>query len=439
MMEYKEALCRIEELRKYGSQPGLERVRMLLEHMGNPQDKLRFVHITGTNGKGSVCAVVSSVLKSSGYTTGLFTSPFIVDLREQIQVDNTMISEAEFAQVAEFVFSFVLELLEKGIIITEFEFTMAVAFEYFHRKNCDVVVLEVGMGGLLDSTNVINSPLCAVLTPVSLDHTGMLGTTLTEISQHKCGIIKEGTVVVSARQTPQVQRVLEKVCADKNVPYVYADAEIVKVLSKDLSGTMVLYKGEEFTLPLLGAHQVQNLSISVCVLEVLRCKGFDNITADSMGEGIISAKNPARFEVVGECPTVIIDGAHNPDGMRTFADTLKCLLPDKKGVLVMGMLRDKDVHTALSYIKGRFSSVYTVNINNPRAMSAKELCDICKKYFDYAEACSNAQEAFTDAYKKAVDEDTYLCVCGSLYLASQIRPYILKTIQSRGEDKISDN
>ncbi|MBQ8000783.1 MAG: bifunctional folylpolyglutamate synthase/dihydrofolate synthase [Ruminococcus sp.] len=438
-MDYKEALSKIEVLREYGSQPGLERVKMLLECMGNPQDKLRFVHITGTNGKGSVCAVVSSVLNCSGYTTGLFTSPFIVDLREQIQVDNTMISEDEFAQVADFVFLFVDKLMEKGVIITEFEFTMAVAFEYFLRKHCDVVVLEVGMGGLLDSTNVIKSPLCAVLTPVSLDHTGMLGSTLTEIAQHKCGIIKEGTQVVSAIQTAQVQRVLEEVCTDINVPYVYADAESVQVLSQELSGTMVLYKGEEFTLPLMGLHQVQNLSISLCVLEALRKKSFDNITADSMREGIKSAKNPARFEVVGEHPTVIIDGAHNPEGMRTFADTLHNLFLDKKGVIVMGMLRDKDICTSLEFINGMFESVYTVNINNPRAMDARKLAEICSAYFDYAEACEDAECAFLQAYDKAKAQDTYLCVCGSLYLASQIRPYILKTIQSRGEDRISDN
>lgn len=425
-MNYKEALSKIEDLRKYGSQPGLERVKKLLACMGDPQDKLSFVHVAGTNGKGSVCAVVSSVLKSSGYTTGLFTSPFIVDFREQIQVDNTMISEEEFAEAAEYVFSFADELIEKGIIITEFEFTMAVAFELFARSNCQVVVLEVGMGGLLDSTNVIKSPLCAVITPVSYDHTGILGSTLTEIAQHKCGIIKEGTQVVSAYQDIQVQRVLENTCSEKNVPYVYADTERVTVLNQSLSGTEVLYKGEEFTLPLLGKHQADNLSLSLCVLDVLRIKGFKNITPDSIKEGIANAKNPARFEVVGDSPAVIIDGAHNPDGMRTFADTLSKLLPCEKGVLILGMLRDKDVISSLGYIKGMFQKVYTVNINNPRAMNAEKLSEICKGFFDEVEACEDAEFAFLQAYDKAKAEDTHLCVCGSLYLASQIRPYILK-------------
>lgn len=425
MMKYKEALCRIEELRQYGSQPGLERVRMLLDMMGNPQDKLKCVHVTGTNGKGSVCAVVSSVLGASGYTTGLFTSPFITDLREQIQVNGSMISEEEFAEIAEYVFAFADRLTEKEIIITEFEFTMAAAFEFFCRKNCHVAVLEVGMGGLLDSTNVIKSPLCAVLTPISLDHTGMLGRTLRDIAQHKCGIIKDGTCVVSAYQEYEVQRVLEKVCEEKSASLVYADYDDVKIVNQDFSGAKVIYKGEEFILPLLGGHQVENLSISLNVLEVLKAQGFENITNGSMKEGIKNAKNPARFELVGETPTVIIDGAHNPEGMRTFADTLDSLLPDKKGVLILGMLRDKDVHTALSYIKGKFRKVYTVNINNPRAMGAQELSEICTEFFEDVEACDNPQTAFDLAYTRAQTEGVHLCVCGSLYLANQIRPYIL--------------
>ncbi len=423
-MDYKEALSKIEELRKYGSQPGLQRVKKLLALMGNPQDKLRFVHVTGTNGKGSVCAVVSSVLEASGYKTGLFTSPFIIDIREQIQMNNTMISEDEFAQVSEYVFSFVDELLEKGIIITEFEFTMAVAFEYFCRKNCQVVVLEVGMGGLNDSTNVIKSPLCAVLTPISLDHTGVLGDNLSDIARHKCGIIKEGTQVVSAPQRPQVQSVIEATCKDKFVPLVYADAESVKLSSQDLSGTKLLYKGEEFVLPLLGMHQAENLCLSLCVLEVLVNNGFENITIENMRQGIKNAKNPARFEVVGNNPTVIIDGAHNPEGMRTFADALE-LIADKERILVIGMLRDKDIRTSLSYIKGKFKKAYTVNVNNPRAMDSFELSEICKDYFDCVETCDNPQTAFDKAYNQASEQDANLCVCGSLYLAAQIRPYVL--------------
>ncbi len=428
-MEYKEALGKIEDLRKYGSQPGLERVRMLLDMMGNPQDKLKFLHVAGTNGKGSVCAVVSSVLGASGYTTGLFTSPFITDLREQIQVNGNMISEEEFAEIAEYVFAFSDRLFERKIIITEFEFTMAAAFEFFCRKNCDVTVLEVGMGGLLDSTNVIKSPLCAVLTPISLDHTGVLGKTLTEIAKHKCGVIKEGTQVVSALQEYDVQRVLEETCCEKNVPFMYADTKSIQVLNQSLLGTEIQYKGEEYTLPLLGKHQVDNLSVSLCVLDVLKSKSFESITSDSIREGIKNAKNPARFEVVGEYPTVIIDGAHNPEGMRTFANTLKSLLPDKKGVLVFSMLKDKDVQTSLEYIKGMFSKVYTVNINNPRAMSAKELAEICSSYFDDSEACEESEYALKKAFDKARTEGTHLCVCGSLYLASQIRPYILKAVR----------
>lgn len=424
-MDYIEALRKIEELRALGSQPGLDRVKTLLECMGNPQDKLSFVHVAGTNGKGSVCAVVSSVLKTSGYVTGLFTSPFIVDIREQIQLDNAMISKEDFAQTAEYVFSFVDELEDKGTVITEFEFTMALAFEYFLRKGADVVVLEVGMGGLLDSTNVIKAPLCAVLTPISLDHTGFLGKSLSDIAQHKCGIIKSGTQVVSAQQEKDVQGVLEKTCRELLVPFEYAGIDEIKVIEESFKGTRCEYRGCEFVLPLLGVHQIENLSLSLGVLEILKNKGFEKITPDSLCEGVENTKNPARFEVVGENPTVIIDGAHNPEGMRTFADTAKKLLPHKKGVLLMGMLKDKDVSKALEYIEGMFSKVYTVSIDNPRTMSAEKLREKCAQVFGISEAVADVQTAFDKAYADARNTDTYLCICGSLYLASQIRPYVL--------------
>ncbi len=430
-MDYIEALRKIEELRALGSQPGLDRVKTLLECMGNPQDKLSFVHVAGTNGKGSVCAVVSSVLKSSGYVTGLFTSPYIVDIREQIQLDSAMISKEDFAQIAEYVFSFVDELAEKGTVITEFEFTMALAFEYFLRKGADVVVLEVGMGGLLDSTNVIKAPLCAVLTPISLDHTGFLGNSLSDIARHKCGIIKRGTQVVSAQQEKEVREVLEKTCSELSVPFEYADKDEIKVSFESLRGTRCEYRGCEFVLPLSGAHQIENLSLSLGVLEILGSKGFEKITPDSLCEGVKATKNPARFEVMGENPTVIIDGAHNPEGMRTFADTAKKLLPHKKGVLLMGMLKDKDVSKALEYIEGMFSKVYTVSINNPRTMCAEELKEKCADVFGFSEAVADVQTAFDKAYEDAREKDTYLCVCGSLYLASQIRPYILSKLNNK--------
>ena len=431
-MNYAQALDKIEKLREFGSRPGLDRVKTLLDRMGNPQDKLSFVHVTGTNGKGSVCAVVSSVLRCSGYLTGLFTSPFITDLREQIQVQGEMISEEEFASVVAYVWEITEELISQGIIITEFEFTMAVAFEYFVRRGCEIVVLEVGMGGRGDSTNVIKAPVCAVFTPVSLDHTGFLGATLTEIATEKSGIIKEGTTVVSAVQNEEVINVIESTCCEKGVSLKIADASGLQILSESLEGTEVLYNGEKLKLSMLGAHQVENLGVSLAVIETLMEQGFDGINTDSIKNGVSLAKNPARFEVVSVNPVVIIDGAHNPEGMRVFADTVRKLLPHKKGILMTGMLRDKDVDTSLSYIADLFTSVYTVTIDNPRTMSAEEYAEKCAGVFDFAEACKDVQAAFDRALEEATEKDTFLCVCGSLYLAAQIRPYVLSKLKNRG-------
>lgn len=426
-MDYSEALHRIEALREFGSQPGLERVKKLLCLMGNPQDKLSFVHVAGTNGKGSVCAVLSSVLTQSGYTTGLFTSPYITCLREQIQIGGVMICEEEFSALCEYVFAYVDTLFSEGIIITEFEFTMALAFECFYRKNCDVAVLEVGMGGLYDSTNVIEAPLCAVLTPISLDHTGMLGSTLESIACHKCGIIKEGTTVVSATQTPQVKKIVEDTCLEKSVPVKFCEDKLF-VTDRNIDGTRLIYKDEEMCLPLLGEHQAENLSLALNVLEELLQKGFDRITLKSIREGIARINHPARFEVMCKKPLVIVDGAHNPDGMKTFSDTVRSLLPEKKGVLLLGMLKDKDADASLEYIKDLFCEVFTVTINNPRTRTAFELEAKCGAYFERVTSCISLEDAFDKAIEIAQENDTHLCVCGSLYLASQIRPYILKAL-----------
>lgn len=431
-MNYAQAIKKIEILREYGSRPGLDRIKKLLDKMGNPQDKLSFVHITGTNGKGSVCAVVSSVLKSSGYLTGLFTSPFITDIREQIQVQGEMISEEDFASVVAYVWGITEELISQGIIITEFEFTMAVAFEYFVRRDCEIVVLEVGMGGKGDSTNVIKAPLCAVFTPVSLDHTGVLGATLTDIAREKSGIIKEGTRVVSSVQNEEVIKVIEDACRDKGVSLKIADASQMQVVSETIEGTEVIYKGESLRLSMLGNHQVENLGVALTVIENLTEHGFDRINIESIRKGVKEAKNPARFEVVSVNPAVIIDGAHNPEGMRVFADTVRKLMPHKKGILMTGMLRDKDIDTSLEYIKDLFSSVYTVTIDNPRTMSAEKYAEKCRGLFDCVKDCSDAKSAFSEALAEATEKDTFLCVCGSLYLAAQIRPYILSKLKNRG-------
>ncbi len=424
-MAYKETLERIHSLNKFGSRPGLDRIRKLLELMGNPQDKLRFVHVAGTNGKGSVCAVLSSVLKESGCKTGLFISPYITDFCERIQINNVPVSHSTLCQVADYAFSYVDKLNAEGIIITEFEFVMAVAFECFVREGCQIVVLEVGLGGRLDSTNVIKSPLCCVLTRIGLDHTDILGDTVELIAGEKCGIIKEGTCVVSSPQPKGAKEVVESTCKSLGVPVVFSDSLQLSVLESSMSGTLFEYKGEKMLLPLLGEHQMQNLKTALCALEKLTGK-IENITPHSIKAGVETAVNPARFEVLGENPTVIIDGAHNPDGMSTFAQSVRKFFGSTKGVLVMSMLGDKDSRASLEYIEGLFDEVFTVPINNPRAMKSEEMAELCRGYFPKVTPCEDVEDAFLQGLNRAKEKGVHLCVCGSLYLAGEIRPYALK-------------
>lgn len=424
-MNYSETLRRIHSLNKFGSRPGLDRVRMLLDMMDNPQDGLRFLHVAGTNGKGSTCAMVSSVLRSAGYKTGLFISPFITDFCERIQIDNTPISHEDLCEVAGYCFSFVEKLNRQGIIITEFEFVMSVAFEYFKRQGCDIVVLEVGLGGTLDCTNVIKPPECAVITRIGLDHTDILGNSFESVAAQKCGIIKEGTPVVSSPQRVQAQKVIENTCREKNVPLVFSNPELLKVTVDSVEGTQFTYNGKEYRINLTGEHQIQNASTALCVIETLREKGY-GISDENIREGLLTAVNPARFELICSAPAVIIDGAHNPDGVSAFAKSVRKYFGEKKGVLIIGMLSDKDSRASVEYLKGLFQKAYTVPINNPRAESPERMAEICSAYFEDVEVTGSAEEAFRKALALAKTQGTFLCVCGSLYLAGEIRPYGIK-------------
>ena len=427
-MNYSDALEKIHSLNKFGSRPGLERILKLLNMMGNPQDELKFVHVAGTNGKGSVCQMISSVLRVSGYRTGLFISPYITDFCERIQIDNTPIEREKLAEVAEYVFSF-LEILNKDdIIITEFEFVMAVALEFYKRERVDVVVFETGLGGRLDCTNVIKAPVCTVLTRIGLDHTDILGDTIELIAKEKCGIIKEGSYIVSSEQDAGALSVIEETSKERGVPLCVAETSSFSQVELSLTHTDFTYKGEEIRLYLTGEHQVQNAAAAVAALEVLKNRGFFKINLSKIKEGFKEVRNPARFEVLSEEPLIILDGAHNKDGMETFAKTVK-RLGVRKGILIIGMLRDKDSRGSLEFIDGLFSTVYTVPVSNPRALSAEEMGEIAKGHYEEVIVTESVEEAFQKAYEKAQEEDASVFICGSLYLAGEIRPIILEALR----------
>ena len=425
-MTYQEALEKIHSLNKFGSRPGLDRVKRLLSDMGNPQDEVKYIHVAGTNGKGSVCAVISSVLKSAGYKTGLFISPFITDFCERIQINSTPIPHDKLSELTEYVFSFVEKLNKEDIIITEFEFVTAVCFEYFKREKVDLAVLETGLGGLLDCTNVIKQNLCSVITSISLDHTDILGETIEEIAEQKCGIIKDTCPVVSSEQIEKAARVIKNSAIRHNSPLLFSTDIKVNTVDESIDGTTLEFNGMNLELSLIGEHQVKNARTALATLAVLTKDADIKISKDAMLQGFKNAVNPARFEVLRKEPLIILDGAHNADGMLAFSKAVKKYTPNQKRVLLMGMLSDKDSLTSSEYIEGLFGSAFTVPVSNPRTRSAEDMALILKKHLEDVTVCNTPFEGFDKAYEKAKKENAALIICGSLYLAGELRPYILK-------------
>lgn len=328
-MTYEESLSYIHSLLKFGTRPGLERVSALLRELGNPQEKLKFVHVAGTNGKGSFCAMTSEILRSAGYKTGMFTSPYVFNFRERIQINGEMIGEDEFASLANSIKPIVASLAEKDLQPTEFEVITAAALKYFADSNCDIVVLEVGLGGRLDSTNIISSSLLSVIMSISLDHTAVLGDTIEEIAEEKSGIIKEnGTALCFSNQNETAEEIIRRNAKDKNNRYIKSSPGDIEVISSSLSGTRVIYKNLEFTVPLIGAHQVYNAQTAVDGAFALRETGL-NISDENIIKGIERARIPARMELFGEHPVTILDGAHNEEGAAVLIENLKKLLPEK--------------------------------------------------------------------------------------------------------------
>jgi len=277
---------------------------------------LSFVHVAGTNGKGSVCKLLSSTLAEAGYKTGLFISPYIVDFRERIQINNEMISAETLEDAVDRTFPLLMKLREDDCVITEFEYVMALEFLIHAEAKCDVVVLETGMGGLLDCTNVIKPPLCAVITRIGLDHTAVLGDSIEKIAEQKCGIIKSGSIAITSPQREEAMAVIERVCREKNVELFLSEDVNARIIAEKLTGTELEYNGNALTLKLLGAHQIENAKTALAAIEVIR-KHF-NISNENIVDGFKKALNPARFELLCQNPAVVLDGAHNPDGIEAL-------------------------------------------------------------------------------------------------------------------------
>ena len=418
-MNYEESLQLIHSLDKFGSRPGLDRVKKLFRTVPEVLGQ-SFIHVAGTNGKGSVCAMLSSVLQQAGYKVGLFTSPYIVDFRERIQINNQMIDKETLAEAVTFFEPKLKKLNEQGTVITEFEFITVLSFYLFKKLGCDVVVCEVGMGGLLDSTNLIPYPLCSVITRIDLDHTAVLGETIEAVAYQKAGIIKSYGTTVTAPQPREAFAVIEeKARREHNTLYRAEDIRLT-VTEMDRDGTSFVYREMPMRLPLLGSHQIDNLRCALAVIEVLQKEHRKNISIENIRDGLRQVHHPARFEKLRENPVVILDGAHNPNGLQAFATAVRTYYAEGDKTLIIGILADKD-SKALNLLDGLFKRIIVTDIDNPRALPAADLARRLGGVCDDIEVIESPHQA----YDKALAYGDDIFVCGSLYLASEMRPYII--------------
>ena len=420
-MNYSEALEYIHSINWTFTKPGLERISFLCEKLGDPQKELKFVHVAGTNGKGSFCSMLDSVLRAAGYKTGLFTSPYIKEFNERIRYCGENIPNDELAEITEYIKPFADAMEDKP---TEFELITAIGLEYFKRKKCDVVVLEAGMGGRLDSTNVISESVLSVITGISLEHTDYLGDTVEKIAAEKAGIIKSGGRIIYGGEDDSAAEVIESIAKARSARYDRVDRSTLKILSSTLSGTSFSYKSyDNIKLSLLGLYQPQNATNVIDAVQALRECGFD-ISNEALFSGLAAAEWPARFEIVCKDPLVIYDGAHNPQGIEIAAESIKRYFGDKKVCVLTGVMKDKDYDYIAQRLASIASDAFTVTPNNPRALGAEEYASVLKSNGVNAMAFDNVKDAVAEAKKEAREKNTALVCLGSLYMYAEIYDFL---------------
>lgn len=416
-MNVNEAIAYIESVSWKGSVPGLERTQELLARLGNPEKQLKYVHIAGTNGKGSTAAMTASILRKAGYKTGLYTSPHIFRFHERMQINGEEISDADLAEITAYVKPFA-ETMED--LPTEFELVFCIAAEYFKRKGCDIVVLEVGMGGAMDATNVIPVPEVAVITNIGLDHTGFLGDTVEEIATEKCGIFKNGGHAVAYRSTPGVEEVFRSSAAAQDVYLKMADFDTLELVSHDLEG-QVFHCGQrkDILLPLLGDHQLHNASVVLSIADTLIGLGW-NISEENIYEGIRDVRWPGRFDIVKHDPLFIIDGGHNPQCLEALVKNIEDYLPGRRIIGLTGVLADKDYADMYKPVMPFIEQFVCITPPNDRKLDAPLLAAYLREAGAKAVAAETIPAGVAKAQELAGTDGVVLCF-GSLYSIGTIR------------------
>ncbi len=425
-MNYQEAIEFIHSTYKFGSKLGLTNITKLTELLDNPQDSFKIIHVAGTNGKGSTSNMIHDVLMDAGYKTGLFISPYLEEFTERIQINKVHIDKDSLARITQLVKDKIEIMLEEGYNHpTEFEVVTAIGFKYFQEQQIDFLVLEVGLGGRFDATNVVTNTLVSVITSISYDHTEYLGDTLEKIAFEKAGIIKENSNVVIYPQDDNVVNTIVDIAKSRNSKYYITDKNNIEKIDGNLTGQWFKYlKNDIFNLPevkisFLGEHQLFNALTALRTLEIIKISGY-NITEENILNGFKNVKFAGRFEILQENPIIVLDGGHNISGIESFSKAVNEYFKDNKIILFFGMLKDKNPKDVLPLLVPLCKEIYTLTPNNPRAMNSSDLSDLIRNHYDINVKSINNYEDIIDIIKKA-DKNEYIAFVGSLYMIGEVR------------------
>lgn len=432
-MDYKDAMKYIKEVGNFGSNYGLERTERLLELLGNPHKKIKVIHVAGTNGKGSTTSMIASMLINEGFKTGMYTSPFLEEFEERIQIDRKNIRREDLATYVEIIKEAVDKVIEEGYTHpTEFEIITCIMFKYFYDKKVDYAVVEVGLGGRLDSTNVVN-PVLSVITSISLDHTNILGSTIEEIAREKGGIIKENTpLILYPQEKIEARDVLSKICHEKSSEIYEVrreNAKLININNEEFYQRIKINginKEYEIKLKLLGEHQIINCMVALTAVEVL--SKIEDFKLKNIEKGIESAVWKGRLEVLSKKPLIVIDGAHNIQGIKSLKENVEKYFKYNNMHLLIGILADKQVEDMINEIVPLSSDVVALTPNSYRAELASELKKEIYKVNKDVKSFESYKEGFLSAYEKANENDMIL-VTGSLYMIGEMRGIINNIIK----------
>ena len=427
-MNYQEALSYINDKDKFGSRLGLSSIGKLLEELGNPHIGLNYLHVAGTNGKGSTSSYLANMLQSAGYKVGLYTSPFLERFNERIQINGLDIPDDILGRITSDVKEAADTMVEQGLEHpTTFEILTAIAFLYYKEEATDYVVLEVGLGGRFDSTNIIDSSLVSIITTLDYDHIAELGDTLGKIAYQKAGIIKENAIVVSYPQDEEAVVVIKEVVAEKNAELYFSPNEQIKIKEESEFGSIFdytdgTYKMDTLKISMIGEYQVYNASLAVTALLVLREKGLLKITDEEIRNGLSKTKWKGRLEVLKRNPTFLIDGAHNVQGINHLAKALELFDYDKL-ILGIGILKDKDVDHMIEKLAPMADIIVVTEVKMPRKLDAESLALEIKKYNENVYIEKEVKNAINKAIELASERDI-IVFGGSLYLIGEVRTLV---------------